>query len=82
MRLNHRIIALMLSAAALAASSAITGCAGDELVYDPTGMTITAGAMARTAVTGSGKWEAIVLTWTFPTELPAINWPTGIGAIG
>ena len=35
MRLNHRIIALMLSIAALATSSAITGCAGDGLVYDP-----------------------------------------------
>ena len=35
MRLNYRIIALMVSAAALATSSAITGCAGDELVYDP-----------------------------------------------
>jgi hypothetical protein len=37
MRLNHRLIALMLSAAALASASAMTGCAGGGLVYDPYG---------------------------------------------
>jgi hypothetical protein len=37
MRLNHGIIALMLSAAALGSASAITGCAGDGLVYDSYG---------------------------------------------
>jgi len=35
MRLNYRIIALMLSASALATTSAITGCAADGLVHDP-----------------------------------------------
>ena len=35
MRLNYRIITLMLSAAALATTPAITGCAADGLVYDP-----------------------------------------------
>ena len=33
MRLNHGMIALMLSAAALA--SPMRGCAGDAVVYDP-----------------------------------------------
>jgi hypothetical protein len=35
MRLNHGMIALMLSATALASASAMTGCAGGDLVYDP-----------------------------------------------
>jgi hypothetical protein len=35
MRLNHGMIALMLSAAALA--SPMLGCAGEALVYDPYG---------------------------------------------
>ena len=35
MRLNHRIVALMLSAGALAPAAAITACAGDGVVYDP-----------------------------------------------
>jgi hypothetical protein len=34
MRLNHRIIALMLSAGALGSASTMTGCATDGLVYD------------------------------------------------
>jgi hypothetical protein len=35
MRLNHGIIALMLSAGALAPAAAMTGCAGTGVVYDP-----------------------------------------------
>jgi hypothetical protein len=35
MRLSHRMIALILSSAALASSLAITGCAPDTTVYDP-----------------------------------------------
>jgi hypothetical protein len=35
MRLNHGMIALMLSAAALASS--MTGCGGNRVVYDPYG---------------------------------------------
>jgi hypothetical protein len=35
MRLNHGLIALMLSIAALA--PAVTGCASDGLIYDPYG---------------------------------------------
>jgi hypothetical protein len=35
MRLNHGLIALILSATALASASAMTGCAGGGLVYDP-----------------------------------------------
>jgi hypothetical protein len=35
MRLNHRVIAVMLSATALASASAITACAGGGIVYDP-----------------------------------------------
>jgi hypothetical protein len=34
MRLNHRMIALMLSATALASASAMTGCASGGLYYD------------------------------------------------
>lgn len=34
MRLNHGVIALMLSATALASTSAMTGCAGGGLVYN------------------------------------------------
>ena len=37
MRLNHGIIALMLSAGALGSVSAMTGCATDGLVYDSYG---------------------------------------------
>jgi hypothetical protein len=37
MRLNHRMIAMILSATVLASASVITGCAGDALVYDPYG---------------------------------------------
>jgi hypothetical protein len=35
MRLSHRIIALILFPLALALSSAMTGCAGTAIVYDP-----------------------------------------------
>ena len=35
MRLNHGIIALMLSAGTLAPAAAMTACAGGGLVYDP-----------------------------------------------
>jgi hypothetical protein len=35
MRLNHGLMALMLSATALASASAMTGCAGGGVVYDP-----------------------------------------------
>jgi hypothetical protein len=35
MRLNHGIIAVMLSAAALAPAAATTACAGSGVVYDP-----------------------------------------------
>jgi hypothetical protein len=34
MQLNSRVIALMVSAAVLATTSAMTGCAGGGLVYD------------------------------------------------
>jgi hypothetical protein len=34
MRLNHRMIALMLSATALVSASAMTGCASSGLYYD------------------------------------------------
>jgi len=34
MRLNHGVMALMLSATVLASASAMTGCAGSSLVYD------------------------------------------------
>jgi hypothetical protein len=37
MRLNHGMIALMLSATALAATSAMTGCASGGLIYDSYG---------------------------------------------
>ena len=37
MRLNHGTIALMLSATVLASASAMTGCAGNGLVYDSYG---------------------------------------------
>jgi hypothetical protein len=37
MRLNHRMVALMLSATALASASAITGCASGGLYYDSYG---------------------------------------------
>ena len=37
MRLNHGMLALMLSASALGSTLAITGCAGGGLVYDPYG---------------------------------------------
>jgi hypothetical protein len=37
MRLNHGIIALMISASALASASAMTGCASGGLVYDSYG---------------------------------------------
>jgi hypothetical protein len=35
MRLNHGMIALALSATMLASASAMTGCAGGGVVYDP-----------------------------------------------
>jgi hypothetical protein len=35
MRLNRGILALMLCAGPLAPAAAVTGCAGDELAYDP-----------------------------------------------
>ena len=35
MRLNHRVIAVMLSATVLAPVSAITACAGGGTTYDP-----------------------------------------------
>jgi hypothetical protein len=35
MRLNYRMIALTLSATVLASASAMTACAGGQLVYDP-----------------------------------------------
>jgi hypothetical protein len=35
MRLNHRLIGLLLAAAALASLLMIPGCAGGSLVYDP-----------------------------------------------
>jgi hypothetical protein len=37
MRLNHGMIALMLSVTALASAAAMTGCATDGLVYDTDG---------------------------------------------
>jgi hypothetical protein len=37
MRLNHRIIGMMLSATALASASAMTGCASGGLYYDSYG---------------------------------------------
>lgn len=35
MRLNHRVIAVMLAATALTSASAITACAGGGTIYDP-----------------------------------------------
>jgi hypothetical protein len=35
MRLNHGLFALMLASSALASASAMSGCAGSSLVYDP-----------------------------------------------
>jgi hypothetical protein len=37
MRLNHRMIALMLSATALVSAAAMTGCASSGLYYDSQG---------------------------------------------
>jgi hypothetical protein len=37
MRLNHGMLALMLSATALTSPLALTGCAGGGLIYDPYG---------------------------------------------
>jgi hypothetical protein len=37
MRLKQGIIALLLSAGALTPAAAITGCAGEEMVYDSSG---------------------------------------------
>ena len=56
MRVSHRVIALILSSAALASSSALTGCAADTTVYDPYWRDYHRWT-ARTQTYRSGVWE-------------------------